>query len=175
MPNWCSNIAIINAPRPVIDEIRALVTDPDHDSQLLKWMRPIPPEEQDNWYDWCCTNWGTKWDITNPSVDDDSEEDSITISFDTAWAPPIAAFRHWAQEDGRVQYRLAYIETGMGFTGWDCYDGEYFDEDCANYSEAPQLYWHMAGEEFGIEPDEETEPLTEWYIQGAQQKGLIEK
>ena len=39
MPNWCQNTATINAPRPVIDEIRNILEDQDQDSRLLKWMR----------------------------------------------------------------------------------------------------------------------------------------
>jgi len=172
MPNWCSNTATINAPRPVIDEIRTILEDREQDSRLLKWMRPIPEDQQDNWYDWCVTNWGTKWDINSPFIADDTEEDSITFSFDTAWAPPVEAFRHWAEQDGRVTYRLAYIETGMGFVGWDSYDGEYFDEDQATHEDDPERYWEMAAEEFGMEPDEEPEPLTEWYQEGVKDKGL---
>jgi hypothetical protein len=105
-------------------------------------------------------------------VSDDVEEDSITVSFDTAWGPPIEAFRYWAEQDGRMIYRLSYIETGMMFVGWDSYDGEYFDEDHAEHSNDPDRYWEMAGEEFGIEPDEEPEPLTEWYEQGIKDRGL---
>ena len=172
MPNWCQNTATITAPRPVIDEIRAVMTDPDHDSRLLKWMRPMPEDQQDNWYDWCVGNWGTKWDITDPVVLDDTEEDAITIGFDTAWGPPIEAFRHWAEQDGRVTYRLIYIETGMAFTGWHSYDGEYFDEDFADHGTDPDRYWEMAQEEFGIEQDEEPEPFTEWYLEGVEKKGL---
>ena len=173
MPNWCQNTATINAPKPVIDEIKALLTDPQHDSQLLKWMRPMPESEQENWYDWCVGNWGTKWDVTETFVLDDTEEDSITFTFDTAWGPPIEAFRHWAEQDGRATYRLAYIETGMAFVGWHSYDGEYFDEDFADHGTDPERYWEMALEEFGIEPDDEPEPLTEWYIEGAREKGLL--
>lgn len=172
MPNWCQNTALISAPKPVIDEIRAVMTDPDYDSRLLKWMRPMPEDQEDNWYDWCVSHWGTKWDITDPVVLDDTEEDSITIGFETAWGPPIQAFRHWAQQDGGVTYRLAYVETGMAFTGWDAWDGEYFDEDFADHGTDPERYWEMAGEEFGIEPDEEPEPLTEWYVDGVEKKGL---
>jgi hypothetical protein len=170
MPNWCQNTAVINAPKPVIDEIRTVLTK--QDPELLAWMRPMSADQRDNWYDWCCTNWGTKWDITSAFVGDDVEEDSITFSFDTAWGPPIEAFRSWAERDGRVTYRLSYIETGMMFTGWDSYDGEYFDEDHTEHGNDPDRYWEMAAEEFGIEPDEEPEPLTEWYEQGVIDKGL---
>ena len=170
MPNWCSNTAVIQGPRPVIDDIRTVLASDDSD--LLNWMRPMPADQRDNWYDWCCRNWGTKWDITHPFISDDAEEDSITFSFDTAWGPPIEAFRSWAERDGRVTYRLSYIETGMMFVGWDSYDGEYFDEDQAEHSNDPDRYWEMASEEFGIEPDEEPEPLTEWYEQGIIDKGL---
>jgi hypothetical protein len=170
MPNWCSNTAVIQGPRPVIDEIRTVLASKEQG--LLAWMRPMPEDQRDNWYDWCCRNWGTKWDITQPFVSDDAEEDSITFSFDTAWGPPIEAFRSWAERDGRATYRLSYIETGMMFVGWDSYDGEYFDEDHAEHSNDPDRYWEMAAEEFDIEPDEEPEPLTEWYEQGVIDKGL---
>jgi len=172
MPNWCSNTATINAPKPVIDEIRSILSDQDQDSRLLKWMRPMPPDQEENWYDWCVTNWGTKWDITSPFVSDDTEEDSITFSFDTAWAPPIEAFRHWAEQDGRVTYRLSFVEEGMMFAGWDSYDGEYFDDDIVDHEDDPERYWEMAAEEFGIEREEDPEPLTEWYEQGVREKGL---
>lgn len=85
MPNWCQNTAVINAPRPVIDEITAVLAS---DQKLLHWMCSMPQDQQHNWYDWCVSNWGTKWDITDPCVVHDTEEDSITISFDSAWAPP---------------------------------------------------------------------------------------
>jgi hypothetical protein len=172
MPNWCSNTATISGPRPVIDEIRNILSDREQDSRLLKWMRPMPEDQEENWYDWCVTNWGTKWDITNAFVSDDTEEDSITFSFDTAWGSPVEAFRHWAQQDGRVNYRLSYIEEGMMFVGWDSYDGEYFDDDVVDHEDDPGRYWEMAGEEFGIEQEEEPEPLTEWYVEGVREKGL---
>jgi len=170
MPNWCNSTAVIQCPRPVIDEIRTVLAS--EEQGLLHWMRPMPADQRDNWYSWCCSNWGTKWDIANAFVSDDVEEDSITFSFDTAWGPPIEAFRFWAQRDGRVTYRLSYIETGMGFVGWDSYDGEYFDEDYVEHGNDPDRYWEMAAEEFGIEPEEEPEPLTEWYEQGIKDRGL---
>lgn len=170
MPNWCNNTAIISGPRPVIDEIKQVLNDPDRG--ILEYMRPMPEDQEANWYDWCVTNWGTKWDATETFVGDDTEEDSVTFSFDTAWAPPIEAFRHWAERDGRVTYRLTYIEPGMGFVGWDSYDGDYFDEDYVEQGQDEGRYWEMAAEEFGWERDEEPEPLTEWYTEGVREKGL---
>ena len=52
----------------------------------------------DNWYDWCCANWGTKWDACHaaydriayelPGFSSDPARDRIRITFDTAWAAP---------------------------------------------------------------------------------------
>ena len=170
MPNWCNNSVTINAPKPVIDEIKAILASDD--MGLLNWMRPLPEDQRDNWYDWCVNNWGTKWDIHESFVGDDTEEDSIQFSFDTAWGPPVAAFRSWAERDGRVTYRLTYMEPGMGFVGWDSYDGESFDEDYVEQGDDEERYWEMAAEEFGYERDEEPEPLTEWYEEGVREKGL---
>ena len=171
MPNWCANTAVITGPKPVIDEIKQILASDQ--PELLNWMRPLPEDQRDNWYDWCVNNWGTKWEAHSPFVGDDTEEDTITFSFDTAWAPPVAAFRHWAERDGRVTYRLTYMETGMGFVGWDSYDGEYFDEDYVEQGDDEDRYWEMAAEEFGYErEEEEPEPLTEWYEEGVREKGL---
>lgn len=170
MPNWCQNQVTISGPKPVIDEIKAVLAS--EEKRLLHWMRPLPPDQQENWYDWCVSHWGTKWDIGEPFIGDDVEEDAITFGFDTAWAPPVEAFQHWAEQDGRVTYRLSYIETGMGFVGWHSYDGDCFDEDYREHGQDPDGYWEMAADEFGMEPDEEPEPLTEWYEQGIKDKGL---
>ena len=170
MPNWCSNTAVINGPRPVIDDIKSVIEHPEQG--LLSWMRPMPADQRDNWYDWCVSNWGTKWDVTEAMICDETEEDSITLSFDTAWGPPLDAFRSWAERDGRVTYRLIYLEPGMGFVGWDSYDGEFFDEDYVEQGDDEERYWEMAADEFGYERDEEPEPLTEWYEEGVREKGL---
>jgi len=170
MPNWCNCSTTINGPKPVIDEIKAVLAS--EDAGLLQWMCPRPGAEDDDWYNWNVNNWGTKWDVASVFIGDDTEEDSIQFSFDTAWAPPVAAFRSWAERDGRVTYRLTYMEPGMGFVGWDSYDGEFFDEDYVEQGQDEERYWEMAAEEFGYERDEEPEPLTEWYEEGVREKGL---
>ena len=174
MPNWCSNVVTINTGgSPELNERLKNALSDDKDLFMQFVPRPKEYDEGERWYGWNIDNWGTKWDVNEVFVADDTEEDSITFSFDTAWAPPVDAFRSWAERDGRVTYRLTYMEPGMGFVGWDSYDGESFDDDYAEQGEDPDRYWEMAAEEFGYErEEEEPEPLTEWYEQGVVEKGL---
>ena len=37
----------------------------------------------EDWYDWCCEYWGTKWNASNCEIHDDN-----SFFFDTPWAPP---------------------------------------------------------------------------------------
>lgn len=42
----------------------------------------------DNWYDWNCNNWGTKWDITVTEQEFNKSETMFSCFFETAWCPP---------------------------------------------------------------------------------------
>lgn len=169
MPNWCDNIATITGPKEVIAEVKSILEDPE--GELLNWMVPRPGTEEENWYNWNVSNWGTKWDITEAYISD-SDDQSITFSFSSAWAPPVDAFRNWAEQNGQVQFTLKYFEPGVEFLGEATYDGEYFDDDFTSGSDDPEYYKDMARDEWGWEFDEEPEPLTEWYKQGVEDKGL---
>ena len=171
MPNWCSNRATINGPAPVIEEIRLKLTQDD--PELLNWMVPQPNFEGDqDWYNWNVSNWGTKWDICDVYIDNNTEEDSIEVSFSSAWAPPVEAFTTWAFNDGRVQFSLEYWEPGCGFVGTTTFDGEYLDTDDVDCNSDPARYKEIASEVWGYEEYEEPEPLTEWYKEGVEAKGL---
>ena len=170
MPNWCSNRATITGPAPVIKEITEILNQDD--SPLLQWMNPRPGAEEENWYQWNIDNWGTKWDITDVYFENPPEEDTIEFSFCTAWAPPVQAFETWAAEDGRVQYKLDYWEPGVGFVGSASYDGEFFDDEYVEANADPEEYKRIASDVWGYEEYEEPEPLTEWYKDGVEAKGL---
>jgi hypothetical protein len=171
MPNWCSNRATITGPSPVIDEIKLKLAQDD--SPLLAWMVPQPNFAGDqDWYMWRVNNWGTKWDISDVYIDNAVEPDSITFSFCTAWAPPVDAFHTWAATDGRVQFSLEYWEPGCGFVGTTTYDGEYLDADDVDSSSDPARYKEIASDVWGYEEYDEPEPLTEWYKDGVEAKGL---
>ena len=171
MPNWTSNRATITGPAPVIKEIIDVLNQ-DH-SPLLNWMVPQPNFENDSdWYDWNVNNWGTKWDISDVYFENQAEEDSIEFSFCTAWAPPVDAFLTWAQTDGRVQFNLEYWEPGIGFVGSASWDGDSFDDNYVDCYQDEAEYKRIASEAWGYEEYEKPEPLTEWYKDGVEARGL---
>ena len=170
MPNWTSNRATITGPAPVIAEIVAILNDPEGD--LLNWMVSRPGSEDENWYNWNVANWGTKWSISDIYFENPAEEDSIEFTFCSAWAPPVEAFRTWAEGDGRVEFNLQYWEPGMGFVGSATYDGDCFADSCVDINSDPEEYKKIASDVWGYEEYDEPEPLTEWYQEGVKDKGL---
>ena len=168
MPNWCMNTARITAPEPVIQEIRGRLERKDGEFGLLDYMVPEPRDQGEDfdWYTWRVTNWGTKWEISDVQITDDSDPDCIEFGFSSAWAPPLDAFRDWAARDGRVTYRIDYIEEGMGFVGRETYDGEGWDEEHFEQGSDPDGFAEWARAEWGWEPWEDPEPLTEWLEAG---------
>lgn len=113
MPNWCQNILTIeNTDSEKIDAIQneLLKKEP----QLFNSILPRPASQEENWYDWNVTNWGTKWDasIYNHERIDDNV---IEINFDTAWGPPIALYDHLFSEGYDIT--AYYNEEGMAFCG----------------------------------------------------------
>jgi hypothetical protein len=85
-------------------------------------------------YQWCCDNWGTKWDAL------DFREESVcfdewSITFDTAWAPPKPVILALSKKFPEVRIELRYFERGGAFNGlYRCEGGEVtFDEQGAYY------------------------------------------
>jgi len=165
MPNWCNNsLTISHKDADTLDNLMALVRA-DAESgvdaiNLFNHIKPMPEELRDttspsdspNWYDWCCDNWGTKWDAC--SVDFEEYDNIVTFSFDTAWSPPLPVYEALADMGFEVQ--AYYVEFGMMYAGsWHCNaDGEVSEEYSDDISESvPQ----DVDEEFGI-----TEQLEEW-------------
>jgi len=63
----------------------------------------------DNWYDWCCHNWGTKWnayDIINDNPD--------CICFNTAWSAPIPVILKLSEIFPKITFTLKYADEDLG-------------------------------------------------------------
>lgn len=173
MPNWCDNQLSITGPNSVIDKIEKIVkADDSHkETGLLHFMYPMPKaldnttaplqndatkkEKEkakknrfeygfDNWYDWRCENWSTKWEVCEfYGVDrqyhsEQSEgESTISFGFSSAWAPPIGAYEKFLENNSDCSVRAFYYEGGCDFMGeWydgvdDCYaPSDYKSDDC---------------------------------------------
>lgn len=127
MPNWCANTLRITAKT---DQARALLPDiaarfgsqakGESAFQLIKPMPPklegtLSPGDSPNWYDWRISNWGTKWS-EGEAFHKALEGDTLTVSFETAWAPPEGIYR--ALVELGFDVIATYAEQGMGFAGW---------------------------------------------------------
>ena len=96
------------------------ITNHEHHREMEKMVREINKKYFgfEDWYDWCIANWGTKWDIGRDSaLDNDANIDgnSFTVSFDSAWAPPTAAYEK-LEEMGYIVIAY-YFEPGCDFCG----------------------------------------------------------
>jgi hypothetical protein len=71
-----------------------------------------------HWYDYCIAEWGTKWDMNNQYEDEPFtiEGNTVTMVFDTAWAPPMQIY--YALEDMGFKVEATYVEQGMGYIGF---------------------------------------------------------
>lgn len=154
MPNWCNNTVEINHKDPA--KMYALV-EAINKGEFCKFAIPVPeslqivagcvgdPEAQKkleedtarnvevhgygNWYDFCVSRWGTKWDVDaydTVEYDDQHDKNGITFGFDSAWSPPTGVYEALVEQGFSV--RAYYYEPGMCFAGIydengdDCYD-----------------------------------------------------
>jgi hypothetical protein len=120
MPNHCYNVLKIS--NDDINKIDALDKAIKNGDGLFQHLRPNPDgENADNWYEWNRENWGTKWDVRKNEncncdiISYDRDDDILSMSFDTAWCPPIELY-NFLHEKGWI-IEAYYIEEGDDFMG----------------------------------------------------------
>lgn len=151
MPNWCNNSVSITHTDP--DKLRSLV-EAVNAKQFLDFVIPVPQDltetvagfpgeelreaheakEQSNmekygfknWYDFCVSRWGTKWDVeAYDTVKFDPA--GVTFGFDSAWSPPTGVYAALVEQGFSVTG--FYYEPGMAFAGkWSDEDGDQYWE-----------------------------------------------
>lgn len=79
-----------------------------------------------NWYDFCVSRWGTKWDVeAYDTVEFDPA--GVTFGFDSAWSPPTGVYAALVEQGFSVTG--FYYEPGMAFAGkWSDEDGDQYWE-----------------------------------------------
>lgn len=125
MANYCYNHAIVYGKKEVLDEIEEKFNKyTDYDYLVLWGDMVLNKEVERNIKDDYCyynTRW---WDF---SIDRDYEDDSMTISGDSAWAPPLQLLQELT-EVYDVVVEGSYEEPGMDFAGeFKCEKGEIED------------------------------------------------
>lgn len=76
---------------------------------------------KNNWYNWSCENWGTKWDTCHTELKESADSENITVTYDTAWAfadKPLLRLSEIIKEE----------KLDIDF------DGSFFNEDTGAYS-----------------------------------------
>jgi hypothetical protein len=150
MPNWCENsVTFTHADTAAIKRVADAFKTGEFMSQFFPCPRELTettsgsfgdPDEQKalllkqaanelkygvpTWYEWCINNWGTKWDVGSEHFEPTYTEGdtSITVSFDSAWGPPLEFYSKMTDELG-YSVKAYYYESGMAFCGiWN--DGE---------------------------------------------------
>jgi hypothetical protein len=111
MPNHCKNILVITSDNAGLLQslMNELKQADSYEVDFLSKLVPFTEETNYVWdYDWCVENWGTKWDIFD-IVHASLEGDTLTVSFSTAWSPPIPAVEKAADTYGFV-WTLSWLE-----------------------------------------------------------------
>lgn len=124
-----------------------------------------------SWYDWCIANWGTKWDLCEVSFNR-VDDNTIQLSCDTAWSPPIGAFEKLMELGFGVH--AYYYEGGMAFAGiWDNGDDQCYS-DWGDSNNAKTILPQDLDDTFAItetmaeyeEEERREEELYAWTIDG---------
>ena len=201
MPNWCNNtvsiahqdpeklralVAAVNEGKfcnhviPTPEDLNIVAgrvgddTNPDQIELERRQKENLEKYGAKDWYDFQTSNWGTKWDV-DPYEKVEFDPQGVTFGFDSAWSPPMGVYEELVNQGFSVT--AYYYEPGMGYVG------KYEDgcDDCYDYSgHNSKTVVDCIGEEldemFGISESmaeyEDEEPLTEWYEDGVQSKGL---
>lgn len=104
--------------RETVSPVRLEGADPTTTKEKAQRLRN--EHGADNWYDWACNNWGTKWDAydyehvggTGEKVDPAIKHGYCEIKFTTAWCPPEEYMEKMAGGYGQLTFMLIYAVEG---------------------------------------------------------------
>jgi len=99
-------------------DIGVVQEDPEQEALRQQYITNLEIYGHKDWYDWCVSNWGTKWPPSVHSID--GSKDHLSIRGDSAWAPPSALIA-FITAQYPVEAYLSYQEDSMCFAGVDAY------------------------------------------------------
>jgi len=84
-------------------------------AKLIFQLRPKRDGYNSGGYEWCCANWGTKWNAKEVQVKE--RERSLFYSFQTAWSPPSPVVFAMSRAFPTLEFCLKFWERGVGYQG----------------------------------------------------------
>jgi hypothetical protein len=173
MPNWCNNTLelahedpemiarakraflqgeLLNEFIPVPEDLKIVAgrvgADEDENQKDLVAQMEVNKSKHGytTWYDFCVGEWGTKWDVGGDGYEPTNPDpNNTTLTFDSAWAPPITAMEKL--QDLGFSVRLYYYEPGMCFAG-------IYDENGDDYYEFSEMTSEQVADELPEELDD---------------------
>lgn len=177
MPNWCQNFLTLRHSDPAMIARAKTALE---SGQFLQEFIPCPQELIDtesvyypeghekkaahdqriasnvekygfkDWYDWCLSNWNTKWDIGEVEVEW-ADSESISARFETAWSPPTTAYAQLVEMGFSIEAH--YYEPGMSFCGTWIDDNDDFYQIPQDLNRAREVIPEVLNDTFGIIAD----------------------
>lgn len=133
MPNWCYNSVTITGDTDKVtslgNRLKIISKDDEMKTGMFKSLIGISENvsvqeyNDGGWYNANIDNWGTKWDVDVDEHMCTIQSDCIVLNFESAWSPPVAAFKKIAQRYG-VLVEMYYEEAGSDFCGKTFIDEE---------------------------------------------------
>jgi hypothetical protein len=174
MPNYCNNRITIsvkeNKHNHLLDELEQEINTKN---EFLQVLRPMPDKYNvgEEWYDWRCDNWGTKWEMDYTII---RYENDLIIEGRTAWAPPVIALKYYQDNNPNISINCLYVEPGNCFCGHTTFEpGLMTENHISDMTTRTKRQWIQDNTElsdyvcevmedvwdcYGMESDEEGEP-----------------
>jgi len=122
MPNWVYNDVEVSG-KP--EQIKAFFEKAAQENEWLDCPTDFsftnfvaPGDEVDydkDWYEWNVNHWGVKWDVSNSAdVQISPKGNFATVTFETAWSIPVAAFEAIATQHPELEFEFKCMEE----QGW---------------------------------------------------------
>lgn len=207
MPNWCNNnVTISHADSAKMEALASAVRE----GKFCNHVIPVPKELTEtvaghlgeeyaqelnqfkmqlnqkyfgatDWYGFCTSRWGTKWDVDAYEPEEVKvENNTIEFGFDSAWSPPIGVYEALV-EDG-FEVVAYYNEPGMAYVGkYDNGVDDYYEYGGENSATVRDVIGDELDEMYGISEsmaeyeESEKDEVQVWYEDGVNKLEQKEK
>lgn len=200
MPNWCNNNirishsdrskiealaeavregnfckSVIPVPKDLTDTVAGFPGEDQREAHEAQMKRNVELYGAKDWYDFCVSHWGTKWDV-DPYEPEDvvvDQYNTISFGFDSAWSPPLGVYEALVEDGFEVEAQ--YYESGMAFCGvWQDGNDDYYEIGGMSADEVADTIPQELDEGFGISEnireyeEMEKDELQTWYEDGVE-------